>query len=190
MGGRPPRRYAAYPHGAAAKAKHAAAPEKDGLAAFAAAASTLPADDVTRVGTPMEMDNFLRLAVTGVEQDEAPLGIVVFTSKDDISPTTRALGATLGRHAGVKVGQWSAPPLEAVADFGVKKLPAVVAFYSVELDPNTPMMERGMQAAPYGRPSGNLLVRSPVSAVAGLRGISTSPAAASPRPRLDGMPTS
>mmetsp|Transcript_6118 Transcript_6118/g.18099 ORF Transcript_6118/g.18099 Transcript_6118/m.18099 type:complete len:763 (+) Transcript_6118:221-2509(+) len=143
--------YAAYPHGAAAKAKHAAAPEKDGLAAFAAAASTLPADDVTRVGTPMEMDNFLRLAVTGVEQDEAPLGIVVFTSKDDISPTTRALGATLGRHAGVKVGQWSAPPLEAVADFGVKKLPAVVAFYSVELDPNTPMMERGMQAAPYDR---------------------------------------
>ena len=85
--------------------------EEDGAAAFGEAALSLPVADVFPVSGKPDIETFLRLSVTHPDDGAAPVGLVVFAKKHDVSPTVRAAATTLARHAGVRVAQWSSPCL-------------------------------------------------------------------------------
>jgi len=141
--------YASYAHGTDKVAVSAA----DGLAAFSAAADSLPIADVFPVGGKPDMETFLRLSVTHPDDGAAPVGLVVFAKKGEVSPTVRAAATALARHAGVRVAQWSAPDLGAVAEYGVKKLPALLAFYASDAPEGADLPEgqKAVGAAAYPR---------------------------------------
>ncbi|KAH8073912.1 voltage-gated potassium channel [Aureococcus anophagefferens] len=119
-------------------------------AAFDAAAGTLAADDVMVIAGSMDMDAFIRRAISAGEGD-APVGVALFTKKGDVSPAIRALATTLGKHAGVKVAQYSNPEPGALEAYGVRKLPSVLAFFAQAPDETTPMDQRAIGAAQYDR---------------------------------------
>ena len=140
--------YRAY--GAGPKKKKPLSAGDDAAAAFDAAAGTLAADDVMVIAGSMDMDAFIRRAISAGEGD-APVGVALFTKKGDVSPAIRALATTLGKHAGVKVAQYSNPEPGALEAYGVRKLPSVLAFFAQAPDETTPMDQRAIGAAQYDR---------------------------------------
>ena len=66
--------------------------------------------------------------MTHPDDGAAPVGLVVFAKKHDVSPTVRAAATTLARHAGVRLRSGLHRALPEVAEYGVQKLPALLAF--------------------------------------------------------------
>ena len=141
--------YVYYPYGE----DKTAIVEKDGAAAFGEAALSLPVADVFPVSGKPDIETFLRLSVTHPDDGAAPVGLVVFAKKHDVSPTVRAAATTLARHAGVRVAQWSSPSLAEVAEYGVQKLPALLAFYATDAPEGAdlPPGQKAVGAAAYPR---------------------------------------
>jgi len=113
------------------------------------AIESIPADGVQFIGSSHDMDAFIRRAIMAGE-DETAVGIAVFSSKTEIAPSVRALGASLAE-AGVPVCHYADPPAEALQAYGIRKVPAIVAFYPQEPDANTPADQRAIGAAQYAR---------------------------------------
>jgi hypothetical protein len=141
--------YVYYPYGE----DKTAIVEEDGAAAFGEAALSLPVADVFPVSGKPDIETFLRLSVTHPDDGAAPVGLVVFAKKHDVSPTVRAAATTLARHAGVRVAQWSSPSLADVAEYGVQKLPALLAFYATDAPEGAdlPPGQKAVGAAAYPR---------------------------------------
>merc|ERR1719465_36792 len=141
--------YVYYPYGE----DKTAIVEKDGAAAFGEAALSLPVADVFPVSGKPDIETFLRLSVTHPDDGAAPVGLVVFAKKHDVSPTVRAAATTLARHTGVRVAQWSSPSLAEVAEYGVQKLPALLAFYATDAPEGAdlPPGQKAVGAAAYPR---------------------------------------
>ena len=144
------RPYAAFGSGDKKGKKAGGVPFEAGAKAFEAAAKTVSSDDVLVISGSMDMDGFIRRCITAGD-DEAPVGIALFTNKDERAPAIRALATMLGTHAGVKVAQYSNPEPGALEAYGIKKLPAILAFFPQEQDATTPIDQRAIGAAAYDR---------------------------------------